>query len=322
MSFEIKQATRQSVKPLCGLYSESGAGKTYSALMLARGLVGPSGKVLLADTESGRGSLYADILPGGYNTVEIREPFSPSRCIEVIQLAEKNCDVLILDSASHFWEGIGSVCDMAAEIEGRTGKTGLHVWREPKLQHQKMMLKLLQASIPIIVCLRAKYKTRQTKENGKTVIVKDDVISPIQSEDFVFELTCHGFITSDHAFHPTKISHPALGACFPNGKPIEIRHGELLRAWCEGGSKQAAPVKPSTPTAPTSAKEATEATRQWALKELSAYGDVLHSYLEQCGWIMPNEEVTDIPLSKVPTSKQALHELMGKIEAFRESGSV
>lgn len=243
----IKPATRQGVKPLIGLYSESGCGKSYSSLLLARGMAGPSGRIVMADSESGRGSLYADVIPGGYDVLELREPFSPARYIEAIQTAEQaGPAVLIIDSASHEWEGISGVLDMATENESRSGKAGLHNWRQPKMEHAKFMLKLLQSPLPIIVCLRAKYKTRQTKdERGKTQIVKDDFPSPIQAEDFIFELTAHACILQDHSIKLTKCNHPSLRSCFPETGPIKIEHGEALARWC------AAPgaVPPSTTTA-------------------------------------------------------------------------
>lgn len=234
MSFEIKPATRQGVKPLVGIYSESGCGKTYSSLMLARGLVGPSGKIAMLDTESGRGSLYADVIPGGYDVLELREPFSPSRYIEAIQAIESSgAGVGIIDSASHEWEGLEGVLDMAGKIEEKTGKPGLHCWRLPKMEHAKFMLKLLQSPLPWIVCLRAKFKSRQIKnEQGKTQIIKDDYTSPQQAEDFIFEMTVHGEVMPDHAFRLTKCSHPDLKTCFPTSGPISIQHGEALARWC------------------------------------------------------------------------------------------
>lgn len=257
MSFEIKKASRVGVRPLIGLYSESGCGKTYSALLLARGFVGPSGKIVIIDTESGRGSLYADVLPGGYETLEVGSPFSPSNAVKAIETVEQSgAHIGILDSASHFWEGIGGVLDMAAQNEERSGKPGLHCWRAPKLEHAKFMLKLLQSNIPWIVCLRAKYKSRQTKVDGKTQIVKDESTSPMQAEDFIFELTAHMEILQSHNIIVTKCSHPELRKCFPENQkePISIKHGELLAAWCQnpGGSK------PATTTAPSKTSDGDE----------------------------------------------------------------
>lgn len=232
---QIKPATRTGVRPLIGLYSESGCGKTYSSLLLARGFVGPKGRVVMIDTESGRGSLYADVpVFGGYDVLELREPFSPQRYIEAIQAVEQSGATLgIIDSGSHEWEGMSGVLDMAMLNEEKSGKQGLHNWRVPKLEHAKFMLKLLQSSVPWIVCLRAKYKTRQGKDRtGKTEIVKDDYTTPIQAEDFIFEMTVHGEILSDHTFKLTKCSHPDLRRCMPNNEAMKIEHGQLLAEWC------------------------------------------------------------------------------------------
>ena len=84
---EIKQATRQGVKALVGLYGKSGGGKTLTGLFLARGLAGAKGRVTLIDTESGRGSIFADIVPGGYQVIEVDAPFSPDAYTQAIRLA-------------------------------------------------------------------------------------------------------------------------------------------------------------------------------------------------------------------------------------------
>lgn len=214
-----------------------------SALLLARGFVGPSGKIVMIDTENGRGSLYADVIPGGYDTLPLGEPFHPSRYIEAMQAAEQaGAQIIVVDSMSHEWEGIGGVIDMAGEIEERTKTKGLHCWNKPKMEHAKMVQRLLRSPVPVICCIRAKYKSRQTKDDkGKTVILKDEATSPIQAEDFIFEMTAHAEILPKHNISLTKCSHPDLRGCFPESGPIETRHGELVAAWCKaaGGGKTA-----------------------------------------------------------------------------------
>jgi hypothetical protein len=250
--FTIREATRVGVRPLIVLYSESGCGKTFSALLMARGIAGPDGKIVMADSESGRGSLYADIPElRGYKVLEFSS-FSPADYIEAIDEVEASgAAVGIMDSGSHEWEGIGGVLDMAAENETRSQAKGLHNWRIPKLEHQKFVQRLLRAKIPWIVCLRAKYKTRQGKDDkGKTVIVKDDVTSPIQAEDFIFEATCHAEILPNHSIILTKHSHPQLKTCFPEDKttPITIAHGAKIAQWCNAaGGSTPAPVTTAEP---------------------------------------------------------------------------
>lgn len=235
MNFQFRPAIRQDTKPLIALYGPSGCGKTMSALLLARGMVGPNGKIAMIDTEAGRGSLYADVIPGGYDVLQLGGPFSAERYIEAIETAEKSgADCLVIDSASHEWEGIGGVLSQAEAIADNTGKSGLHCWAKPKGNHQKFVLKLLGSSLPVILCIRAKYKSRQVKQNGKTVIVKDDFPSPIQAEDFIFEMTAHAEIRQDHTINLTKCNHPELRGCFPDGNSITVESGEAIAEWAGG----------------------------------------------------------------------------------------
>jgi hypothetical protein len=263
----IKKATRVGVRPLIGLYSESGCGKTYSALLLARGFVGKQGKVAIIDSESGRASLYADMIDGGFDTLELNEPFSPENYIKAIKAIEKaGYSIGIIDSATHEWS---EVLNMAAENEARSGKPGLHVWRLPKLSHAKFMVALLRSTIPWVVCVRSKCKSRQTKdEKGKTVIVRDEFTSPLQSEEFTFELTIHGEIMPDHSFRLTKSSHPELRKCFADGKPITIATGEAVARWCncpEGGVSTPEQQKESPPAATSGGTRAKLKATLWDL---------------------------------------------------------
>ena len=315
MNFEIKQATRRGISPLIVAYSESGCGKTYSALLLARGLAGPKGKIVVADSESGRASLYADVLPGGFETFELAAPFSPARYVEAVDSIEASgAAVGIIDSGSHEWENIGGVLDMAAENEQRSGKPGLHCWKTPKFEHQKFIQRLLRTKIPLIICLRAKYKSRQTKnEQGKTVILKDETTSPIQAEDFIFEATCHFEILQNHSIILTKCSHPSLRDCFPKDKttPITIQHGELLAGWCASAGGSPAPKPAATPTIGTASQ------RDKMFAELAKAGfseAALKTYAEQKGLLMPIDPLGEWPLSRVPKTLGELKTLIADIK--------
>lgn len=280
MSMMFRPATVDARKPLIGLYGLSGGGKTYSALLLARGLVGPAGKIKMIDTESGRGSFFADKVPGGYDVLQLGEPFSTERYMEAIALAlQAPIDALIIDSCSHEWEGVGGVTDKAMAIERATDKPGLHCWKEPKMVHARMMFRLLQAPVPVIICLRGKRKSKQMKVpiegkagRFKTQIVKDEHPTPLQDSDFIFEMTVHAEVMlapgKDEPgpnqrggwLRVTKVGHPDLEQVFVTGERVSIETGERLAAWCKGAEPPARrPTVSSGPAAATVAPKTTQA---------------------------------------------------------------
>jgi len=58
---KFTKATRNDSFIKLALSGPSGSGKTYSALRLARGLVGPTGKIAVVDTENQSAKLYSDL---------------------------------------------------------------------------------------------------------------------------------------------------------------------------------------------------------------------------------------------------------------------
>jgi hypothetical protein len=73
----FEKARREGSHVLISMEATSGRGKTLSALLLGRGLVGPEGKLGLLDTETGRGKIYAESIPGGYQYGELTPPLQP-----------------------------------------------------------------------------------------------------------------------------------------------------------------------------------------------------------------------------------------------------
>ncbi len=249
---EFKPASRQGVKPLIAITGESNSGKTFSALLLARGIAGPTGKICLGDTESGRGALYAEQIPGGYLRCDMEPPFSPQSYCDVLDVAEKaDAAVVVFDSFSHEWEGEGGVLDMAAEIEASSGKAGLHCWKKPKSEHKLLTLRLQRSKAVVIVCLRAMHKTRQVVgPTGKKEIVKDQFLTPIQSDGFVFDATIILDMQRGQPGHfvLSKWSVPELKDCFPSCGPealspgqVSTEHGAAIARWCSGAALPKSP---------------------------------------------------------------------------------
>lgn len=243
--FKIKPATRQGVKPLVGFYGKSGSGKTMSALLFARGLAGPQGRVTLVDSESGRGSIFSDLIPGGYYVLDLDAPFSPDRYAAAFEHAEKNSDVVVFDSMSHEWGGEGGVLDWQdAELDRMAGDNWskreackMAAWIKPKMAHKLMVQRLLRSRLPLICCLRGEEKTHIQKGDGKTKVFTDEFSSPLFDPRFIFEMLVNfetvardgvgGFVI------PRKITHPSVAALLPkDGEQIGVKHGEALARWC------------------------------------------------------------------------------------------
>lgn len=240
MGFTFRPAITSKAKPLIGIYAESGAGKTYSALLLAKGFAGDMSKVGMIETESGRGEVFADDqIVGGFQVLSLRDDFSPKAYGQAIDAASKaDLRVLIVDSASHEWEGAGGVLGMAAENQA-AGKKGPIVWQKPKMDHQReFMLKLMQTPVSlVIVCMRAKYPMKEVVQNGKKEWTRSEVLEPKQADDILFEMMVHGWIDQQHNFHVTKYTKDAFKSIFIDGKPITVDTGKSLALWASGNTK-------------------------------------------------------------------------------------
>lgn len=246
----IRKATTAGARGFICMYSESGGGKTYSALLLARGMVGPKGRIVLIDTENRRGELYADDPKiGGYDVLPLDEPFSPMAYSAAIQEAEdEGADAIIVDSGSHEWEGPGGVLDMAV-ARANGGQPQFGHWKEPKAAHKKMIQRMMRSSAHIIVCLRAQYKSRQIEKKdyakygidpntrANSTVIRDDFQSPIQDASFIFETTVHLYFSNKNPGVPivTKCPEMLLDA-FPEDKLISVATGARVAAFYEQGA--------------------------------------------------------------------------------------
>ena len=244
MNYSFRPAARSNAKPLIGLYSESGCGKTKSSLLLACGFVGGDmSKVGMIETESGRGEAYAsDPKIGGYQVLSLRDNFSPANYHAALKAAEQSgFQAVIYDSASHEWEGSHGVLSMAADNEAK-GWKGQIVWTAPKMAHaREFMLPLMQTPIPlVIVCMRAKFPLVEfIDEKGKKNMKRAEVPSPKQSDDILYEMFVHGWIDQQHRFRGTKYTLDELRSCIEDGKQITEESGRKLAQWAAGAQNQA-----------------------------------------------------------------------------------
>lgn len=238
--FTIEEAEREGARLVVGLDGVSGGGKTYTALQLAWGMANyDSKKVGFICTENKRGRLYSNSLVDQDGVVQrfligdLVAPFSPQRYIDAIQAFEKaGVEVLVIDSVSHEWEGIGGCDDIA-----NAGNPKNPRWNVAKSEHKRFMNALLQSPMHIIVCMRAREKTKQEYVDGKLKITPLGV-QPIQEKNFVFELTASlrmwdGGKAQEVLKCPAELTH-ILGR---GDDYITAADGAALRAWVDGAKQ-------------------------------------------------------------------------------------
>lgn len=307
-----------------------------SSLLFARGIVGPKGRIGMIDTENGRGSIFADLIPGGYSVLNLDAPFSPQRYVEAIIQLESQVDLILIDSLSHEWSGEGGVLDqqeeelnrMAGDNYSKREACKMASWIKPKMEHKAMVNRLLRCKLPLICCLRGEEKTHIVKgqQGEKTRVVTDEFSTPISDPRLIFELLINFETLNRNGqggyVYVVKTTHPSIGALLPKeNEQVGIKHGEALAAWCAsaGGAPAAKTESPPKPaTAPA------EARRTRAVELLLAQYDepFIKSFMEQKGWLMPMETLANWPMNRVPGTKAEMETLMAEVEKFKRTGSV
>lgn len=253
----IREAEREGARLVIGLGGISGSGKTFTALQLAWGLAnGNAKKVGLLDTENRRGSLYANSLVDKSGVVhkfligDLYAPFSPQRYKDAImEFQAAGVEVLVIDSVSHEYEGVGGVEEIATAGDPKTPR-----WNKAKAEHKSFMNTLLASDMHVIVCMRAREKVKIVRRDGKQEYESQGVL-PIQEKNFVFELTASLMMWAEGKEQQVMKCPAELRDILGRQDGyITARDGLALRKWVDGGAK----LDPAVETARNSLRTVTE----------------------------------------------------------------
>lgn len=166
---KVQLAKRRQAKIKMALQGSSGSGKTMGVLLIAYGLCGDWSKIAVIDTENYSASLYAHL--GQFSVVNIAAPFSPEKYIEAIRLCEEaGFKVIVIDSISHEWEGIGGILETHANMQGNSFTN----WGKLTPRHNSFVQAILQSQVHIIGTIRSKQDYVISEKNGKQVPEKLD----------------------------------------------------------------------------------------------------------------------------------------------------
>ena len=255
--FTKAQRTEAYIK--LALTGPSGSGKTFSSLRLARGLVGPNGKIAFVDTENRSATLYSDLTE--FFHLDLTPPFAYKKFIEAIKEAEKaGFDCIILDSASHLWQGI---LEEKTNLDRKGGNQYTN-WADPTKNFNSVIQSLVQSRIHVISCMRTKtdYVLQlETNSKGKDVQTPKKVgLAPIMRDGIEYEFTTVFEVGMDHQCSTSK---DRTGLFVDQTFLITEETGELIQKWIAGAS----PVS-ETEIANEFLKQLTDATSKETLNEI------------------------------------------------------
>lgn len=228
----FQRATKKDAKARIAIAGPSGSGKTMSALKIAAGL---GETVALIDTERGSASKYVGE-PGvpDFDTCTIDPPFHPDRAADVLRgAASAGYDVVILDSASHFWKEIGGFLTLIDEEVSRMKARGhkpdsFAAWKAVDPVYRAFVQAIITYPGHIIVTMRAKTAYEKREENGRNKIERVGM-APEMRDGFEYEFDLFGLIDTDHVFSVQKTRISALDSAIITKPSAAL--GKSLLSW-------------------------------------------------------------------------------------------
>ncbi len=251
--------------PAIAIAGASGSGKTESAMRLARGYVGPTGKFLVIDTEEKR-ALYKRNRYQPWDWMDFQPPFAPENYAEVLD-AGKEYQAVVLDSGSHEYFGEGGLQDIANDALEKMCKGDMSKaerltapsWKGAKMRHKSVfMSRITRFPALLIVCLRAEPKIKFVKVmNGgrEQNTIVDAGYQPICEKLFMYEMLVGAMVMPDNPGVPVHIKklEPDLEPVFIAGEQISEKTGERLAQWAKvratGGAPRQNPPESSSQSA-------------------------------------------------------------------------
>ncbi len=221
---QLRTAQRKQSFMKLGIQAPSGCGKTYSSLLLAKGLVGDLSKVAIIDSEKSA-DLYAHF--GNYNVLTLEPPLAPKKYIEAIDVCIKaGIELIIIDSLSHAWAYIK---DYHSSMSGNSFQN----WAKLKPLHQGLIDKIIQTPVHFICTMRTKHDYVMTEKNGKLVPEKVG-LKASTAEDTEYEFS---IVFELDVAHQATVSKDRTGLFAPLKVPFTITEetGVKIKDWCNTG---------------------------------------------------------------------------------------
>jgi hypothetical protein len=170
----------------CGIFGFQGDGKTYTASLLAEGILKAIGENKMAyfDTETGSDWMVPKMKQSGIEVFQVKMRAFTALINTIKECVEINMPFLIIDSITHVWRDLMQSYD---EKLNRRGKLQFQDWAIIKKEWQTYTDLFVNSPLHIIVCGRAGYAyDYDFNEDGSKDLIKTGTKMKAEGE-FGFE---------------------------------------------------------------------------------------------------------------------------------------
>lgn len=268
----FNRAQRRKSRLRIALSGTAGSGKTYSALLIAKGL---GGRTALVDTERGSANLYSHVMD--FDVMELAPPYKPERFIEAIYAAQQaGYENLIIDSISHEWNGSGGILEIvdALASASRSGNS-FGAWKEATPRHRAFIDSILNSSLHVIATMRSKTAyVLEVNDKGRQTPRKVG-LAPEQREGTDFEFTTILELTPEAHLAVASKDRSGLFSGAGKSDPFIITEdtGAMLRRWLDSGSDVPRETLPTPQSLIELIQEADLAGLDAIANQIKAHGD-------------------------------------------------
>lgn len=223
-------AERKNLKVRWAIMGPSGSGKTYTALTMAFALCPSGGNVAVIDTEHGACSKYEGMTPHDVpwkfqvNELKFFDPMSYTALVD--NAGAVGFDVIVIDSLSHAWQGIGGALQ---QVENASGSNKYTAWKDVTPRHQAMIESMLASPAHIIATMRARMDYVLDDKN----VPQKVGLAPVQRNDMEYEFDVWSSMDMQHDMKIESSRCPDLdGKVFNRPGPEVV---DLVRPWLDAG---------------------------------------------------------------------------------------
>lgn len=226
----FQKAVKSKSKLRCALFGPSGAGKTYSALSIAKGI---GGKVAVIDSERGSASKYADKFE--FDVVDLEKKSIDEYVQFIAEAGQAGYSVLIIDSLTHAWQDLLEEVEKLANAKYR-GNTW-SAWSEGTPKQRSLVNAILSCPCHIMATMRSKTEWQTTQDDrGKSRPVRVG-LAPEQGKGIEYEFDMLLELSTEHIANVIKDRTGMFQDKLLTKPGVEF--GKELVAWLNTGVDEA-----------------------------------------------------------------------------------